>query len=481
MDELEPDRLYRALCARDARFDGLFFVAVETTGIYCRPICPARTPGRARCRFYARAAEAERAGYRACFRCRPERAPGGAPVDAAPALVRRALAAIADGALDRVSVDGLGAELGVGARHLRRTLEAAIGVTPIELAQTRRLGLAKQLLQDTSLPITELAYAAGFASLRRFNAAFAERFGTAPTQIRRRGAPDGRAADRPRLRLEARGPFPADATLRFLAARALPGLEEVTARGYRRVVAVGDAGAVLEAAPDPERPGLIVTIDPLLLPQLGALLTRLRALFDLDARPDLIDGHLARDPRLRRRVAACPGLRVPGAFDRWEALVRIILGQQVSVRAATTLSGRLIERLGAPIAVGGGAGRAFPSPERIASRTIDAIAAVGLPGARAEALRAVARRVASGRIDLLPSADPARVAEALLAVPGIGPWTVQAFAMRALRDPDAFLGGDLAVRRALGVGTTAAAEAAAIRWRPWRAYALMHLWHTQGG
>jgi AraC family transcriptional regulator of adaptative response / DNA-3-methyladenine glycosylase II len=466
---MTPDDCYRALCARDRRFDGLFFVGVTTTGIYCRPICPARTPGRSRCRFFTRAAEAEREGFRACFRCRPECAPGGAPVDAAPRLVAAALARIAQGALDACSVEDVAAELGVTGRHLRRSVLAAVGVSPVELAQTRRLGLARWLIQDTSLSMTAVAEGAGFRSLRRFNAAFRERFSRSPSSLRRRDtAPAGTIA----LRLAARPPFAGAALMRFLGDRAIPGVETVTEGRYRRLAQVGDRTGWLEAELDPERPGVIVRVDVALLPVLGEVLARVRALFDLDARPDLIDPHLAGDAVLRPLVARQPGLRVAGAFDPWELAVRAVLGQQVSVRAATTVSGRLVTAFGRPVA----GGWTFPPPRALARASVDKVRAIGLTGARAGTIVALAERVASGTVALSATADPELAVRTLRAVPGIGEWTADYIAMRALRVPDIFLGGDLAVRRALGASRPREAEARAAGWRPWRAYGLMHLW-----
>jgi AraC family transcriptional regulator of adaptative response / DNA-3-methyladenine glycosylase II len=473
----QDTRYYRALCARDRRFDGLFFVGVSTTGVYCRPICPARTPGRTRCRFFKRAAEAERAGFRACFRCRPERAPGDAHVDAAPVLERRALRAIGAGALDRGSVDALAAELGVGTRHLRRTIERAVGASPLELAQTRRLGLAKQLLQDTRLPVTEIAFAAGFGSLRRFHAAVRARFACAPTQLRRGASP---RSDEPSLRLETRAPFAADVMFRFLAAHAIPGLEEVGPRSWRRVVVSERGAGWMElVATDPS--ALRMRVDAVLLPMLAALVERARMVFDLDAHPALVDAYLARDARLAPLVARHPGVRVPGAFDPWEVLVRTVLAQQVSARAARTLCARLIERFGTPVPIAAGEVRCFPTPAQL----MDAgarLRTIGLPAARARTLDAIARAVVTGQLALAPSTDPALALERLRALPGVGDWTAQAFALHALRDPDAFLAGDLALRRTLGRISSRELARRAEAWRPWRAYALMHLWNAdQGG
>ncbi|PCC72928.1 DNA-3-methyladenine glycosylase II [Nannocystis exedens] len=477
--ELDPAACYDALCARDRRFDGVFFVGVTTTGIYCRPICPARTPGRGRCQFFRRPAEAERAGFRACFRCRPELAPGRAAVDSLSRLATAALARIDAGDLNDGSVDGLAQRLGVSGRHLRRALEAELGATPIELAQTRRLALAKQLLQDTALPPAEVAFAAGFASVRRFNALVQQRFGRPPSALRREGgeAASGDAID---LRLDYRPPLDWPALLTFVRGREVAGVEHVDDEGaYTRVVALGDRVGWLRVSSDPARPALRVRVALSLAPHLMAIVARLRGLFDLDAHPDTIAAHLRRDPVLRASVDAHPGLRVPGAFDGFELAARAVLGQQVSVRAATTLCARLVARFGRPVPKSlPGLTAVFPAPADLAAATVADVRAIGLPEQRARTLVALAGALAEGRLDLSLGADPAGAIAALEALPGIGPWTAQYIAMRALRWPDAFPGGDLVVRRALDVTTTRAAEARTAAWRPWRAYGVLHLWRT---
>lgn len=457
---MDPRTCYRALTARDARFDGVFFVGVETTGIYCRPVCTARTPRRERCAFFGNAAAAERAGFRACFRCRPELAPGRAPVDSVPRLVAAATARIDEGFLNERSVDDLAAELGVAARHLRRAVQAVLGVSPAELARTRRLALAKQLLHDTDLGLTEVALAAGFGSVRRFNAAFHDIFGEPPSRIRRARA--GRALPGLTLRLGYRPPFDWARLLGFLAARAVPGVEEVVGDEYRRagIVVRNDAAASC----------LRVELAPSLAGAAMSVTARLRALFDLDARPDEIADALGRDRRLAGSLAARPGLRLPGAFDPFEIAVRSILGQQVTVRAATTLGTRLVAHVGG----------AHPTPARLAAATVDEIAGLGLPAARARALIGLGAAVDGGAVRLVRGTDPSVLIEALEALPGIGPWTAVYVAMRALGWPDAFLAGDLIVRRALGDCTPTEAARRAEAWRPWRAYAVMHLWSEEG-
>lgn len=477
-DVRDPDRCYRALRSRDARFDGLFFVAVTTTGVYCRPICPARLPGRERCRFFAHAAEAEGAGFRACFRCRPELAPGRATVDSVPRLVSAALQQIDAGYLNRHSLDDLAGRLGVTSRHLRRTVSAALGVSPVELAQTRRLALAKQLLQDTSLPLSEVALAAGFASLRRFNELFRQRFGRAPSQLRRAPA-SPTDDDTLSLRLDFRPPLPWAALLSFLQKRAIPGVEQITDDTYQRTVATGSHQGWLAVRADPQRACLHATISLSLAPVLPYVVARLRALFDLDAMPAAIAEQLGADPLLQPLLQRLPGLRVPGAFEAFETAVRAVLGQQVSVAAATTLAGRLAARFGHPIpAAQAGLDRVFPNAATLAAATVDEVASIGLPGARASTLIELARAISSGRIDLQNPTAATVEAElaALQDLPGIGPWTAQYLAMRALHDPDAFPAGDLGLRHALAIDKARALIDRAAPWRPFRAYAVMYLW-----
>ena len=477
---MDDDARYRALVARDARFDGLFFVGVTTTGIYCRPVCRARTAARARCVFFGRAAEAEHAGFRACFRCRPELAPGAprarVSVDAVATLARAAAARIEAGALNEGSLDDLALELGVSSRHLRRAVQTEVGVSPVELAQTARLAFAKQLLHDGARSMTDVAYASGFSSVRRFNAVFRARFGRAPTALVSRVAPSSQGEIR--IALGHRAPFAWRALLEFLAVRATPGVESVDldALVYTRAARVGDRRGWIRAALDPRRPTLAVDVSTSLARSLMAIASRVRALFDLDAEPHAIDTHLARDPLLRPLVRRTPGLRVPGAFDSFELAARAVLGQQVSVRGATTLAGRLARAFGEPLETPhAGIDRLFPTAELLARARPDEIAAIGLPRARAATLHALATAIKSGAVVLDSTADAASTCEALDLVPGIGPWTAQYVAMRALRAPDAFPASDLGLARALGLAPRELAERASA-WSPWRAYAAMHLW-----
>ncbi len=468
----EHDASYAVIVARDVRFDGLLFVGVATTGVYCRPICPAKTPGKARCHFFRSAAEAEQAGFRACFRCRPELAPGSASVDANTRLGRLAVARIEAGFLNGQGVDVLAAHLGVSDRHLRRVLASELGVTPVMLAQTRRLAVAKQLLQDTPLSHADIAFSAGFGSVRRFNAAFLERFGRAPSSLRRArsGADDSAARSAEgaiTLRLDYRPPLEWERLCAFLAARALPGIERVEDGVYHRVVfdRAGGVAGDLAVSPDSARAALQVRLSPGLVPRLVDIVARVRRLFDLDAHPARVAEHFADDAVLGPCVRRLPGLRVPGAFEPFETAVRAVLGQQVSVRAATTLAGRVVARFGAP------------TPDKIAVATIDELCALGLTRARAATLQTLARAVVEGRVSFA-SLDPEDTIAALDALPGIGPWTAHYIAMRALAWPDAFPAGDLGVKKALGLTGLRAIEERAAAWRPWRAYAVMHLWHS---
>lgn len=477
---LDPKSCYRALLARDRRFDGLFFVAVRTTGIYCRPICPARTPARERCEFFARAAEAERAGFRACFRCRPELSPGLAPVDAVPRLVRVAAGRIDAGFLNEQSVDTLACELGVTPRHLRRAMESQLGVSPVEYAQTRRLALAKQLLHDTALPLADVAFAAGFSSIRRFNALFRERFGVPPSDLRRgayRPEATRHDAEAVTLRLDYRPPLDWPSLLGFLRERAIPGVELVEPSEYGRTAQLGELTGTLRVRhARGDDAALIATVSLSLVPRLAAVVGRLRALFDLDAQPHAVAEHLRHDPILRRLVARRPGLRVPGCFDPFEMAVRVVLGQQVSVRGATTLCGRLARTFGHALSDRPDARIVFPSARVLSRVPVESMQAIGLPRSRAGTIVALARAVEEGLVDLSNTSEPRAVLEQLQRIPGVGPWTAHTVAMRALRWPDAFPAGDLGVRKALGVSTPRAAEARATTWRPWRAYGVMHLW-----
>jgi len=476
---IDDNVCYRALTARDARFDGVFFVGVKTTGIYCRPVCTAKTPGRNSCRFFASAALAEQAGFRPCLRCRPELAPGQAPMDSHRTIARAAAARIEAGALnDGGCLEELAASFGLSSRQLRRLVTKELGVSPVQLAQTNRLLLAKRLIAETQLSMVQVALAAGFESVRRFNALFRSHYRLTPTALRRSKSKDV-AADCLRLVLAYRPPFDWNAMLRFLAARAIPGVECVANEAYHRTVAVGEHHGWLRVSQVADRHLLAVDLSTALSPVLPAILMRLRNLFDLDARPDIIARHLSLDPRLSAWVKHQPGLRVPGAFDSFELCMRAILGQQVSVRGASTLAGRLAQQFGeaveTPLAC---LNRIAPKAEALSATRSTTLAGVGLPIARAECLRSLAIVVAHHKIDLEPGVDANAIVTRLVKLPGIGPWTAEYIAMRALRWPDAFPAGDLGLAKASRVKSAKALEKLAEQWRPWRSYAAMHLWES---
>ncbi len=480
--ELDREHCHRALRTRDVRFDGRFFTGVKSTGIYCRPICPARTPRPENCDYFATAAAAEAAGFRPCLRCRPEASPGTPAWQGTTATVTRALRLIEDGALDQANVDDLAARLGVGARHLRRLFVSQLGAAPRAIALTRRVHLARQLLAQTTLPIEAIALAAGFASARRLRAAFAARCGRSPLAFR---CAPGRPEPMPglRLRLSYRPPLAWDAMLTYLARRAIPGVEAVAGGRYCRTLQLGAASGVLMVAHDPDRRCLEISVPLELASAIGRIVARVRAQFDLDADPDLLAEHLAGDPLLVDRPR---GLRVPGAWDPFELAVRAVLGQQVSVAGATRLAGRLARTCGRPLP-GGDAELAllFPTAAELTRIPVAAIAAIGMPIARAEAIAALARAVAAGEPLLEPSADLERAVARLTALPGWGPWTAHYVALRALREPDAFPAGDLHLRRMLAAGARplapAAARARAESWRPFRGYAAIYLWTSEPG
>ncbi|KEZ75853.1 DNA-3-methyladenine glycosylase 2 [Salinisphaera hydrothermalis] len=479
---LNADSCYAALAARDNRFDGVFFVGVSTTGIYCRPICAVRMPGRDRCRFFARAAEAEAAGFRPCLRCRPELAPGSAPMDTRRQIADLAVMRIEAGALSDTTVEELAAEFDLTGRQLRRIVKQRYGVTPIELAQTRRLLLAKQLLTDTSMRIADIAFASGFSSVRRFNTLFRARYRLNPGQLRR-ARPDA-APDAAVLRLGYRPPLAWTALAGFLAARATPRSEQFVDGSYRRTIRVGARTGWIAARPDHARAELRVDVAPALLPAWPELRVRLRRLFDLDASPRQIESHLTQDAELAAIATGPRGLRIPGALDGFDVALRIILGQQISVAAASTLYGRFTETFGAPVDTPFEGLTHLPATaERIAAADPQALHDCGVTRRRAATLQALAQAVVSGTLGLNPDSDPASTRHDLAALPGIGPWSLETIAMRALGDPDALPANDLVLRRALGVERAREVENRAQAWRPWRAYAVMQLWTaaTAGG
>jgi len=473
------DRYYRALLAHDARFDGRLFVGVTSTRIYCRPVCRVRAPKRSNCRFFANAASAEQAGFRPCLRCRPELAPGLSLVDSSPVLAGEAARMIERGAADGEDIcfPGIARQLGVTDRHLRRIFRDVHGVSPMDFLTTRRLLLAKQLLTDTRLPVTQVALASGFASVRRFNAAFLARYRLNPTTLRRQGR-SVLPGELVTLRLAYRPPYDVAGVLRFFATRALPGIESVDGQALRRTLALRHQGAMLtgwlSARFEPAGCAVELQLAPTLLPALGSILQRLRQAFDLDADPALIDPVLATMPAAPR-----PGIRVPGGMDGFEIAVRAILGQQVSVAAARTLTLRLVERFGAELPTPFPAlNRLFPEAAILAAARPDVIGKLGIVRQRVRALQALATAVASGRIVLHRGAPLRSTIEALRALPGIGEWTTAIIAMRALAWPDAFPASDIGVCKGLGTRNTGQAKALAEAWRPWRSYAVMRLWQT---
>jgi AraC family transcriptional regulator of adaptative response / DNA-3-methyladenine glycosylase II len=482
---LDASACYSAVASRDRRFEGRFIVAVRTTRIYCRPGCPAPIPLRKNVSFYACAAAAEDAGYRPCSRCRPDASPDTSAWLGTSATVRRALRLIAEEGIGDDGIDALAERLGIGARHLRRLFSQHVGASPSAVAHTRRLHFARKLLDETTLPVSEVAFASGFASVRRFNDAVQKTFRRPPTELRRaRGGPR-RAEDANvlTLRIPYTAPYDHAQVLGFLRARATPGVEVVDLSSYARTLSTHAGPAVLRVSTATEGPWLDLSLWGPVSRELFGITERVRALFDVAVDPRAIGAHLSRDPLLRAKVRARPGLRVPGAWDGFEIAVRAILGQQVTVTGATTLAGRLARRFGTPVPSGAvppawrdSLTHLFPSADLLADAAIEEI---GVPRARAGAIRALAGAVASGRLGLGGYLGLDEAVLALTELPGIGPWTAHYVAMRALREPDALPAADLVLRGQIVPGrmlTTKEVETRAEVWRPWRAYALMHLW-----
>ncbi len=473
---LDPDQCYRALLTHDSRFDGRFFVGVGTTGIYCRPVCTAKTPLARNCSFFPSAAAAEASGFRPCLRCRPELAPGYASVDANLRLAQAAAGMIEDGRLEEASLPELAGALGVTDRHLRRVFQEQFGVSPVEYAQTQRLLLAKRLLTDTAMPVLDVAMASGFASLRRFNDLFRTRYRLTPGQLRKTAPAQG-PADRLSFDLAYRPPYDWPAMLAFLDRRAIKGVERVDVRRYRRTVRLERAGRTysgwIEIGPSARKSALRVTASASLAGAVPVLLARVKSLLDLACRPDEIAAALG------PLAEAHPGLRLPGAVDGFEIAVRAILGQQVTVAAATTIAGRFAKAFGEPAGTPHeGVERLFPTPSRIAAVSAPEIAALGVISSRAGAIVALSRALDAGSLRLDPSAPVEETLAALERLPGIGPWTAQYIAMRALAWPDAFPHPDVAVLKAMRETNARRALQRAEDWRPWRAYAVLHLWKS---
>jgi len=473
---LDPNTCYRALRARDARFDGRFFVAVSSTRIYCRPVCTVKPARRENCRFFPSAAAAESGGYRPCLRCRPELAPGNASVDATTRLAQAAASLIEDRSLEEDSLQAIAGRLGITDRHLRRAFGAEFGVSPVEFAQTQRLLLAKRLLTDTALPVTEIAFASGFGSVRRFNALFKQRYRLQPQQLRR-AAPAADTPDTLNFELSFRPPYDWVALRAFLGARTIAGVEAVELNAYRRTARIAVDGKVrtgwLEVSLSRKKPALRVAVSASLAKALPPVLSRVKALMDLSCQPAEVAQALGALEGFR------PGLRVPGAFDGFEVAVRAVLGQQVSVAAARTVAGRFAAAFGDPVATPfPDLTTAFPTAQKIAGLPCGWIAKLGMPGARAKTVLALAGAVAGGGLILTPNAEVEATLDRLRALPGVGEWTAQYIAMRALAWPDAFPHTDLGVMKAMGEKDPKRVLAAGEAWRPWRAYAVMHLWRT---
>ncbi|ANM32207.1 hypothetical protein ABI59_11050 [Acidobacteria bacterium Mor1] len=504
--QLDANTCYRALESRDRRFDGRFFTAVRTTGIYCRPICPARTPARANVDFYPSAAAAESAGFRACRRCRPDAAPGTPEWSGTSAVVSRALRLIRSGALNLGSLPELAGRLGIGERHLTRLFVEQLGTTPGAVARTQRAHFARRLIDQTRLPMTEVALLAGYQSVRRFNDAIRESFAFSPSELRRAAGKRANAAaevEGPsiRLALAYRPPYDWEGILAYLAGRAIPGREEVRDGSYRRLIQRPSAEGTTEAGTCrievrhlAEACCLELEVFPATTPGLSELVADTRRVFDLDADPGAIGEVLSADTRLAPLVKDCPGQRVPGAYDPFELAIRAIIGQQVSVKGATTIAGRLVERFGesaVPAQVAAGAetdaeaggepSRLFPRPEVLATSRLQR---ASMPQARADAIRVLAGAVADGAVRLGHGEDPEAARQAMLDLPGIGPWTADYVLMRGMSQPDAFPSADLGLREAIarldGTSrpTARALERLSEAWRPWRSYAAQHLWRS---
>lgn len=486
MNPTESGVYYQAMLNRDRRFDGRFYAAVTTTGVYCRPICPAPKPKFEHVHFYPSAAGAERDGFRPCRRCRPETSPG-TPVWAGTATaVNRALRLIALGMSDEEGLAALAGKVGLGERQLRRLFLKHLGAPPLAIALTRRLDFARRLIDQTRLPMSEVAFAAGFSSIRRFNDAIKRRFGRPPGELRQAAGtgPGEAAVPSIILRLPYRPPLDWAAVLRYLRARAIPGVETADETGYARTIDLAGTRGWLAVRPSSLDGELELRLQVTGTAGLLIVVERIRQLFDLDADPLLIAACLGRDQALAPLAAAFPGLRVPGAWDGFELAVRTIIGQQVSVTGATTIAGRLAARFGQPLPgpLPAGLSRLFPPPAVLAGADL---AGLGMPGIRARAIQNLAQRVVSGTLALDGTRPASETMDCLRAIPGIGPWTCQYLALRALREPDAFPGTDLGLRRSLaGLNPPGPSPpdlaSRAESWRPWRAYAAMLLWWSGG-
>ena len=481
---LEHNACYRAIQARDSRFDGHFFTAVRTTGIYCRPICAAPTPKTENCVFFSHAAAAQQAGFRPCLRCRPELSPDLLASFAPNELVSHALEYIAAGILDEGSLAELAARLNVTERHLRRLFVLHLGTPPLSVAQTRRLLFAKQLITETNLPLTDIALAAGFQSVRRFNATILQTYKRPPRELRkgREDAPARSPNSAINLKLPFSPPYNWEAITRFMAARAIPGVEVVSIESYQRTITLDGQHGIVEVRPVSGQNYLMATIYFPKVAALSRIVERLRQLFDLSANVARITSHLQNDPYLKSAVTTLPGLRVPGTWDAFELACRAILGQQISVAAATTLAGRLVQQYGQPLEGEGlpvipGLDRVFPRPAVVAEADLTSL---GLPHTRAASLKGLAQAVAHDAQSWYGPPSLTGAIKHLCKLPGIGEWTAHYIAMRALREPDAFPATDLGLLRAMAAREQPMKSARLLElaeaWRPWRAYAALYLW-----
>jgi len=485
---LQNEIYERARLARDARFDGQFYVGVRSTGIYCRPICPANAPKSENVRFFPSAAAAGEAGFRPCLRCRPECAPGTPAWSGTSTTVRRGLRLISNGALDEGNIENLADRLGVTSRHLRRLFTKHLGASPLAVAHTQRLHFAKRLIDETTLPMSHVSSAAGYGSIRRFNDAFRKTYGRSPRDLRRAGEESelsGRTATLT-VRLPYRRPFNWTAFLEFFAVRATPGVEAVNGDTYSRTIVSNDDHGVVEIRPDKRDGYLSLTLHCVNTNALFETVQNAREVFDLDAPISEIRTALGKDKALKPMLRKYPGVRVPGAWDGFEITIRAILGQQISVKAATTIAGRIAEKYGARLElpgsiIGDGLSHLFPTPERLMRARLQNI---GLVRSRAETIRRVSAAVVNGDLQFDVAQDPDQFCEALKSIKGVGDWTAQYVAMRALKNPDAFPGSDLGLIKAIAYPdrvTPKELTMMAEEWRPWRAYAAMLLWSSLPG
>ena len=484
-DTRETNHYYPAFKAHDARFDGRVYVGVSSTKIYCRPVCGAKIPKEENCTFFPSAAAAEAAGYRPCLKCRPELAPGSAPVDASVNHAKKAVLIIEEG-MDDLGLEDLAMSLGITGRHLRRVFLSEYGVSPVQYVQTHRLLLAKSLLTDTRLPVTDIAYAAGFGSIRRFNALFQKNYRLSPSSLRKNADRSGDSImDCITLYLGYRPPYLFDNLLVFLGERAVPGVESVADRMYHRAIAIECGGktyrGIVSVRNAEKKNALAVTVSASLLPVLQTVLARVKHLFDLDCDPMEIVNRLNVMNEIKDGLCV-PGIRVPGCFDGFEMAVRAVLGQQITVRAARTLAGRIAGAYGTELEKPAhGLTHTFPAPSEICG--LDGLienhlGRLGVTGARARSIKALAEGMESGDIRLSVSADPAAMMRKLLALPGFGPWTVQYIAMRALSWPDAFPDTDYGVKKALNISAQKEILELSERWKPYRSYATVLLWNS---